>query len=152
MCCFTSYWYLDAGTNSKSCLNSQFCCVLMFLPLLMTADSAYPVCLCVVGIVYERTKLSGQLAVIEKTIQYRLEYKLICYWLSVVDGFSTRLIHGMTLNPVTLNWSWISNTSVNYALHAVKSAETDSWTDSWCWCWESGIVVQIMIAIITQCH
>ena len=41
--------------------------------------------------------------------------------LAVVDGFSTRLMHGMLLNPLTFNWSWICDTSVNYALHAVKS-------------------------------
>ena len=40
---------------------------------------------------------------------------------TVVDGFSTRLVHGMLLNPVRMNWSWISNTSANYALHAVRS-------------------------------
>jgi len=40
--------------------------------------------------------------------------------LPVVDGFSVRLIHGMMLNPVTMSWSWITNTSINYALHAVK--------------------------------
>ena len=49
--------------------------------------------------------------------------KLELILLPVVDGCTTRLIHGMTLNPLTLNWSWISNTSVNYALHAVKSID-----------------------------
>jgi len=78
------------------------------------------------------------LAVIER----QLQYKLICKCLPVVDGFSTRLVHGMTLNPFTLNWSWISNTSVNYALHAVKStgysSETGSWMDNWCWYGDCG--------------
>jgi len=41
----------------------------------------------------------------------------------VVDGFSVRLIHGMILNPITLNWSWMRNTSLGYALHAVKPAD-----------------------------
>jgi len=44
----------------------------------------------------------------------------------VADGFTVRLIHGMTLNPITLNWSWIANTSVGYALHAVKAADRSS--------------------------
>lgn len=35
-------------------------------------------------------------------------------------GFSTTLIHGMMYNPLTKRWSWISNTSINYGLHAVK--------------------------------
>lgn len=35
-------------------------------------------------------------------------------------GFSTTLIHGMMYNPLTRRWSWISNSSVNYGLHAVK--------------------------------
>ncbi|XP_048768206.1 ubiquinone biosynthesis O-methyltransferase, mitochondrial-like isoform X2 [Ostrea edulis] len=36
------------------------------------------------------------------------------------SGFSTTLIHGMMYNPLTKRWSWISNTSINYGLHAVK--------------------------------
>lgn len=46
--------------------------------------------------------------------------------LSVVDGFSMRLVHGMLLNPLTLNWSWSSDTAVGYALHAVKSTHDSS--------------------------
>lgn len=39
-----------------------------------------------------------------------------------------RLIHGMLYVPVIREWKWIKDTSVNYALHAVKgeSAETHS--------------------------
>jgi len=33
----------------------------------------------------------------------------------------TRVLHGMCYNFLTNKWMWISNTSVNYALHAVKS-------------------------------
>ena len=36
------------------------------------------------------------------------------------QGCQTRLVHGMIYNPLTNGWSWSSNPSVNYALHAVK--------------------------------
>lgn len=55
-------------------------------------------------------------------------------------GFSVKLVHGMTLNPMTLKWKWISRTDINYALHAVKTdvatsykpplTDTDSDSDS----------------------
>ncbi len=48
----------------------------------------------------------------------------------VSDGVDTRLIHGMTMNPVTLKWCWINNTSVNYALHAVKPNSSHSDTNN----------------------
>jgi len=32
----------------------------------------------------------------------------------------TRLVHGMTINPLTRRWSWIKDTNINYVLHAVK--------------------------------
>ncbi|XP_013792735.1 ubiquinone biosynthesis O-methyltransferase, mitochondrial-like [Limulus polyphemus] len=35
-----------------------------------------------------------------------------------------QLLHGMCYNPVTRKWSWITDSSVNYALHAVKLNET----------------------------
>lgn len=35
-------------------------------------------------------------------------------------GFETRLLHGMSYNIVCNKWHWTSNTSINYALHAVK--------------------------------
>ena len=34
---------------------------------------------------------------------------------------TVRLVHGMCFNPVINKWSWISNSSVNYAVHAVKT-------------------------------
>ncbi|KAK7107850.1 ubiquinone biosynthesis O-methyltransferase-like [Littorina saxatilis] len=37
------------------------------------------------------------------------------------NDFSTRLLHGMMYNPLMKRWSWIKNTSVNYAIHAVKA-------------------------------
>ena len=36
------------------------------------------------------------------------------------QGCHTRLVHGMLYNPLTNAWSWCPNTSVNYALHAVR--------------------------------
>ncbi|XP_052708401.1 ubiquinone biosynthesis O-methyltransferase, mitochondrial-like [Crassostrea angulata] len=45
-------------------------------------------------------------------------------------GFSTTLIHGMMYNPLTRRWSWISNSSVNYGLHAVKLHPQTSETSS----------------------
>lgn len=38
-------------------------------------------------------------------------------------GFSTRLLHGMKYNPFNKQWSWTSDTSINYALHFVKNEE-----------------------------
>ncbi|XP_063587107.1 ubiquinone biosynthesis O-methyltransferase, mitochondrial-like [Penaeus indicus] len=35
-------------------------------------------------------------------------------------GFVTRLVHGMGYNPLTNNWFWLSDTSINYAVHCVK--------------------------------
>lgn len=46
------------------------------------------------------------------------------------NGFRTVLLHGMTLNPISLRWSWISNTSMNYALHAVKTQSLSSLSES----------------------
>ena len=70
--------------------------------------------------------------VLQKNCKIGSENQLELTMLCLVDGFSTRLIHGTTVNPATLNWSWISNTSVCYALHAVKLTDhsTDLWTDS----------------------
>ncbi|GJQ78573.1 putative O-methyltransferase that catalyzes the 2 O-methylation steps in the ubiquinone biosynthetic pathway [Trypoxylus dichotomus] len=34
----------------------------------------------------------------------------------------TKIIHGMFYNVLTNKWSWISDTSINYAMHAVKIA------------------------------
>jgi len=38
-----------------------------------------------------------------------------------INSVKTRLVHGMTLNPFTLKWSWCSDSNCNYALHAVKT-------------------------------
>ncbi|KAF5307546.1 hypothetical protein FQR65_LT06902 [Abscondita terminalis] len=37
------------------------------------------------------------------------------------NGCRTRAVHGMFYNVLTNNWSWISDTSISYALHAIKS-------------------------------
>lgn len=37
------------------------------------------------------------------------------------NGLTTSLIHGMIYNPLTNRWTWIQDTSINYALHAVKA-------------------------------
>jgi len=44
-------------------------------------------------------------------LQFLLEKNDDCY---------VRLVHGMMYNPLTNSWSWIRNTSVNYALYGVK--------------------------------
>ncbi|XP_060609063.2 ubiquinone biosynthesis O-methyltransferase, mitochondrial [Anolis sagrei] len=38
------------------------------------------------------------------------------------NGFSVKTVRGMLYNPLFGSWSWIENTSINYALHAVKSS------------------------------
>ncbi|NXN95275.1 COQ3 protein, partial [Rhinopomastus cyanomelas] len=37
------------------------------------------------------------------------------------NGFSVKTVNGIMYNPLSGSWSWVENTSVNYALHAVKS-------------------------------
>ncbi|XP_021245339.1 ubiquinone biosynthesis O-methyltransferase, mitochondrial isoform X1 [Numida meleagris] len=37
------------------------------------------------------------------------------------NGFSVKTVNGMLYNPLTGSWSWMESTSINYALHAVKS-------------------------------
>ncbi|NWI71075.1 COQ3 protein, partial [Todus mexicanus] len=37
------------------------------------------------------------------------------------NGFSVKAVNGMLYNPLSGSWSWTESTSVNYALHAVKS-------------------------------
>ncbi|KAK6111518.1 3-demethylubiquinone-9 3-O-methyltransferase [Brugia pahangi] len=37
------------------------------------------------------------------------------------NGCSLRLSHGMIYNPLTNHWSWSRNTSINYALVAIKN-------------------------------
>lgn len=41
------------------------------------------------------------------------------------NQFSTHLLHGMWYNPLSKRWSWAKDTSVNYALHAVKPANDE---------------------------
>uniref|UniRef100_A0A915JYW7 Ubiquinone biosynthesis O-methyltransferase, mitochondrial n=1 Tax=Romanomermis culicivorax TaxID=13658 RepID=A0A915JYW7_ROMCU len=36
------------------------------------------------------------------------------------SGFRTKMIHGLCYNPLNNKWSWIRNTSINYAICAVK--------------------------------
>ncbi|KAH3729375.1 hypothetical protein DPMN_055343 [Dreissena polymorpha] len=36
------------------------------------------------------------------------------------NHFHTRLLHGMLYMPVLREWRWVPDTSINYALHAVK--------------------------------
>lgn len=36
------------------------------------------------------------------------------------DGLVTRTVHGMGYNPLLNEWFWLSNTSINYAVHAIK--------------------------------
>lgn len=38
----------------------------------------------------------------------------------------TRMIHGMLYMPVVREWKWIKDTSINYALHAVKDTDDAS--------------------------
>uniref|UniRef100_A0A8C5RMU0 Ubiquinone biosynthesis O-methyltransferase, mitochondrial n=1 Tax=Laticauda laticaudata TaxID=8630 RepID=A0A8C5RMU0_LATLA len=38
------------------------------------------------------------------------------------NGFSVKVVKGMLYNPLFGSWSWIGNTSINYALHAIKSS------------------------------
>ncbi|CAL1540292.1 unnamed protein product [Lymnaea stagnalis] len=48
------------------------------------------------------------------------------------NNFATRLIHGMWYNPLSKRWSWTKDTSINYALHAVKPStgeEGDVWKE-----------------------
>ncbi|XP_074943441.1 ubiquinone biosynthesis O-methyltransferase, mitochondrial isoform X2 [Phalacrocorax aristotelis] len=37
------------------------------------------------------------------------------------NGFSVKTVNGMLYNPLSGSWSWMESTSVNYAMHAVKS-------------------------------
>uniref|UniRef100_A0A8C2SJY3 Ubiquinone biosynthesis O-methyltransferase, mitochondrial n=1 Tax=Coturnix japonica TaxID=93934 RepID=A0A8C2SJY3_COTJA len=40
-----------------------------------------------------------------------------------LSGFSVKTVNGMLYNPLTGSWSWMESTSINYALHAVKSGD-----------------------------
>ncbi|XP_069707245.1 ubiquinone biosynthesis O-methyltransferase, mitochondrial isoform X2 [Phaenicophaeus curvirostris] len=37
------------------------------------------------------------------------------------NGFSVKAVNGMLYNPLSGSWSWMESTSINYAMHAVKS-------------------------------
>ncbi|XP_015111063.1 ubiquinone biosynthesis O-methyltransferase, mitochondrial [Diachasma alloeum] len=39
------------------------------------------------------------------------------------SGCRTKLIHGELYNPINNQWTWISSTAINYALHAIKTEE-----------------------------
>lgn len=43
--------------------------------------------------------------------------------LTYLDSCSVKTVNGMLYNPLTGSWSWIESTSINYALHAVKSGD-----------------------------
>ena len=45
---------------------------------------------------------------------------LLCVCVSFIDGCEMTLLHGMCLNPLTLQWSWQENTDVNYAARFIK--------------------------------
>jgi len=47
------------------------------------------------------------------------------------NGFSTRLVHGMLYNPLTKRWSWVKDTSISYALHAVRAEEIEGTENVW---------------------
>jgi len=36
------------------------------------------------------------------------------------ENFKTVLVRGMALNPLNQRWCWFPDTSINYAIHAVK--------------------------------
>ena len=36
------------------------------------------------------------------------------------DHFQTRLVHGILYLPGLREWKWVQDTSINYALHAIK--------------------------------
>ncbi|XP_071113778.1 ubiquinone biosynthesis O-methyltransferase, mitochondrial-like [Haliotis cracherodii] len=42
------------------------------------------------------------------------------------NDMSARLLHGMMYNPLSKRWSWIKDTSINYAIHAVRADVHDN--------------------------
>lgn len=40
------------------------------------------------------------------------------------SGMVVRLVHGMCYNPFNNQWSWITNTDINYAVHAIKPVDS----------------------------
>ena len=65
---------------------------------------------CLITLLYVRGTHEWDKFITPDTLQTMLE----------AQGCQTRLVHGMRYNPLTNNWSWSSDHSVNYALHAVK--------------------------------
>jgi len=47
------------------------------------------------------------------------------------NHFSTRLVHGMWYNPLSKHWSWAKDTSINYAIHAVKAHDVPGQENVW---------------------
>ncbi|XP_053566541.1 ubiquinone biosynthesis O-methyltransferase, mitochondrial [Bombina bombina] len=45
------------------------------------------------------------------------------------NGFVVDTLRGMLFNPLSGNWSWIGDTSINYALHAVKAGAEEQAPD-----------------------
>lgn len=44
---------------------------------------------------------------------------------------NTRLVHGMWYNPISKRWGWAKDTSINYAIHAVKSEAVEGEGKTW---------------------
>jgi len=44
---------------------------------------------------------------------------------------TTRLVHGMWYNPLSKRWDWAKDTSINYAVHAVKSEAVEGEGKLW---------------------
>ena len=43
----------------------------------------------------------------------------------ISDGLRTHLLHGTSLNPCNLRWTWTRNVDVTYAVHAIKPQKRD---------------------------
>ncbi|KAM4772042.1 ubiquinone biosynthesis O-methyltransferase, mitochondrial [Rhinophrynus dorsalis] len=56
-----------------------------------------------------------------------LESSKYCYFTDY--GFVVETLRGMLYNPLSGSWSWISDTSINYAMHAVKKVAQEQSTD-----------------------
>ena len=41
-------------------------------------------------------------------------------WMKAAGISKTRLVHGMFYIPFINKWTWVPDTSVNYAVHAIK--------------------------------
>ncbi|KAG8444739.1 hypothetical protein GDO86_009781 [Hymenochirus boettgeri] len=45
------------------------------------------------------------------------------------NGYVVKTLRGMLYNPICGSWSWINDTSINYAMHAVKTVAEEQPTD-----------------------